>query len=80
LYEALKKREIEVVIHDLPILEYYIKTHPQERFRVIGDVFQAEKYAFLMPNDSPLKEELNRALLQMYSDGSYQSIFQSYFQ
>jgi len=79
LYLALQSWEIDIIIHDLPILEYYANTEWKWKVEVIWEVFRQEKYGVLMPNDSQLKEEINRALLEMRWSWEYEEIFEKYF-
>lgn len=79
LYSALDDQSIDIVIHDRPVLEYYVKSRWDASTEVLWDVFQPEKYGILMPSDSLLKEDINRSILEMRGNGEYESIFQTYF-
>ncbi len=78
VYSDLKSGEIDIMIHDLPVLEYYIKTTWNE-YELVGNVFQKEKYGILMPENSNLKEDINRSLLEIKDSDTYEEILQKYF-
>lgn len=78
IYTDLSYGEIDMIIHDLPILEYYIKSSWSD-FEIIGNVFQKEKYGILMPEDSSVKEDINRTLLEIRDSDVYEDISRKYF-
>gem|GEM_PF-2585280 len=46
---------------------------------VLGAVFNPEDYGIALPNDSPLRESINRALLALKEDGTYDRSEQFWF-
>lgn len=79
LLSAFEAGNIRVVVFDAPILSYYTN-HQGGRFgRTIGPVFLKENYGIIFPEGSPLVEEVNRALLVMREDGTYDSIYRRWF-
>ncbi len=60
--DALKTGQVEAAVHDRPILQY--------QSRLVGDVktlphsFQRQDYGISLPPESPLRQEINVALLE----------------
>lgn len=46
LTDALINGEIDAVVEDAPVIEYWVYTNPQYKMKVVGDIFHADKYAF----------------------------------
>jgi ABC-type amino acid transport substrate-binding protein len=61
---ALAADEIEAFVYDAPILQHLIKTHYEGTLRVLPGTFERQYYGFALPRDSPLREPVNRVLLQ----------------
>jgi len=43
---ALVNNEIDAVVEDAPVLEYWAFTNPQHKVKVVGNIFHPDKYAF----------------------------------
>ncbi|WIY26718.1 transporter substrate-binding domain-containing protein [Parasedimentitalea psychrophila] len=79
LKEAFEVGNIQVVVFDAPILSYYT-THKGYRYgRTVGSVFLKENYGIIFPDGSPLVEDVNRALLALREDGTYDVIYRRWF-
>ena len=76
---AFESGEIRVVVFDAPVLNYYVQHGGSEYGRTIGAVFLREYYGFAFPQGSDLTEEVNRTLLEMQEDGSYEELYNSWF-
>ena len=58
----VRRGEVVAMVHDAPILEYLLR---QERgLKLLPEVFQRQDYGFALPLDSPLRQEMNVALLE----------------
>lgn len=79
LFEALKKKELDAVVHDAPILAYYANTEGRGSVKLAGNIFQPQKYGIALPQGSTLTEPINRALLQLREDGTYEAIYTKWF-
>jgi polar amino acid transport system substrate-binding protein len=77
--EALKKGNIDIVIHDDPVLRYFSENRGENKFIVAGKTFQAEKFAIAFPEKSPLIEKIDQTLLQIKESGKYKDIYEVYF-
>ncbi len=61
--QAVGRGEIEAFVYDAPILRYLTKTHMSARVRVLPVTFFRQDYAIGLPQNSPLREPINQALL-----------------
>jgi polar amino acid transport system substrate-binding protein len=79
LFDALKGRQLDAVVHDAPVLAYYANTDGRGSVQLAGRIFQPQKYGIALPEGSPLTEPINRALLQIRENGSYENIYTKWF-
>jgi ABC-type amino acid transport substrate-binding protein len=56
--------EAEAAVHDAPLLLYLARTTAEGRLTVLPRQFERQDYAFALPPGSPLRESINRALLE----------------
>jgi polar amino acid transport system substrate-binding protein len=47
--------------------------------QVVGGVFHKEDYGIVFPTDSPLRKQVNEALLALRENGRYQTIYDEWF-
>lgn len=60
---ALEAHQVDAVVHDRPLLAYSLRSgHP--RLRLLDLELTSDFYALALPEGSPLREPLNRALLR----------------
>lgn len=78
-YEALDKNDADAVVFDAPVLKYYATHDGKGKFRTVGDIFQKEYYGIVFMPDSPFRKPIERALLAMKEDGSYQELYDKWF-
>ena len=78
-YEALEKGDADAVVFDAPVLKYFVAHGGKGRFRTVGDVFQKEYYGIIFMPNSPYRKPIERALLSMKEDGSYQDLYDKWF-
>lgn len=79
MFTALEQGRLDAVVHDAPILAYYAANDGDGQFQLAGRVFKPEKYGFALFEGHRVKEELNRTLLQMREDGTYDGLIAKYF-
>lgn len=80
-YEKLRKREIDAVIFDAPILRYFIENLPEvsKEFALVGDIFEKQKYGIAFPTGSLLREPVNIALLRLIESNQYDVLTTKWF-
>lgn len=79
MFKALEAGEIDAVVHDAPILAYYAATQGRGRVRTVGSTFRPEKYGIALPQGSRLVEPINRHLLRLRENGTYDELMQKWF-
>ncbi len=80
MFEALEAGEVDAVVHDAPILDYYAVTDGRGRVQVVGEMLQPEKYAIAFPQGSDMVEAVNRSLLQLREDGTMDRLHDQWFE
>lgn len=60
---ALNQGKLDAVVYDEPILRYQIKQKYHGRLFVLPGVFYQQYYGIALPDNSPLREQLNQSLL-----------------
>ena len=78
-YPALLAGEVDAIVYDFPSLSYYAKHEGRGKVRLVGPIFQREPYGIAFPQGSPLRERVNRALLEIQESGLYDRIYQKWF-
>lgn len=79
MLRAFEEGRAEVVVFDAPILSYYANHEGRDVARLAGPIFLRENYGIAFPAGSPLVEEVNRALLALREDGTYDRIYRKWF-
>ena len=78
-FAALKSRAVDAVVFDAPVLQYYAAHEGADATRVVGQIFHNEDYGFAFRQDSPLRRQVNVALLKSHEDGTYDRLMEKYF-
>ena len=79
LFKALETGELDAIVHDAPVLSYYAQNDGKGLVKTTGSIFRPEKYGIVLPEGSPLREQINRALLRLREDGTYRSLLTKWF-
>lgn len=78
-YTLLDSGEVDAIVYDHPVLLYYTLQNPDMGYIVAGEIFNEEDYGMAFPHGSPLREEVNRALLVLLEDGTYEQIYTKWY-
>ena len=78
-YEALGEEEIDAIVYDAPVLKHYATREGKGRVRLVGLVFQEQNYGIALPQDSPYREAINIALLELIESGQYRELYDEWF-
>lgn len=76
---AFNEGNADAVVFDGPILAYFVTEDAGGDARLIDRVYRPENYGIALPSGSPLREEINRALLALREDGSYGALVDKWF-
>lgn len=79
MFAAIGKGGLDAIVHDAPVLRYFATTQGRGTTRVVGSVFKPEKYGIVMAQGSRYVEPVNRALLALRENGSYDEIYRRWF-
>lgn len=75
---AVQSGEAEAVVYDLPILQYRNGELNQGGLRLLPGTFENQSYAFAVPSQSPLREPISQAILQITGDNPWQQVLERY--
>lgn len=70
---ALEAGDVDTVVHDSPILKYEVRASGAD-VRVAERVLVRDDYAFALPESSPLRNDVNLALLSILFEPAWQRI------
>lgn len=76
--EVLNEGRADAVVFDEPLLKYYAAQPGNENVTILPQTFMTQNYAIALPQGSPLRERLNRQLLQFLSTPEWADIQQRY--
>jgi polar amino acid transport system substrate-binding protein len=79
VYDALLDKQVDAVVFDAPAILYYATHDGKGSAKVVGGVFHKEDYGIVFPTDSPLRKQVNEALLALRENGTYQKIYDEWF-
>ena len=77
--DLILQGEVQAMIFDAPTLQYLAAKRGNGVLRVVGPIFASQKYGIAVPDGSPLRKRINRALLEMYEDGRYRALYNKWF-
>jgi ABC-type amino acid transport substrate-binding protein len=76
-FKALGKGEIEGVIYDLSAAHRKIE-QSDGGVKFVESISTGEQYGIAFPKDSPLVDPVNRALLEIKDDGTYEKLYEKW--
>ena len=76
--KALQRGDVHALIHERAILGYMIKEYGWRELQILPHTLAVRDYAIALPADSPLKEQINRALLKTIHRPDWRDIVQRY--
>ncbi|MCC6612914.1 MAG: transporter substrate-binding domain-containing protein [Anaerolineae bacterium] len=78
-YALLEEGDIDALVYDSPVLIYYANVEARGEVTVVGPLFERQDYGIALPTGSPLREDIDRALLEILEDGIYDEIYERWF-
>ncbi|MFN2474742.1 MAG: hypothetical protein ABR526_00165 [Chthoniobacterales bacterium] len=76
---ALDDDKVRAVVYDGPMLLYYAKNNPDKQFGVVGELFEKQSYGIGVPQGSPYRKEITRAILALREQGFFEELEGKYF-
>ncbi|MEH2069596.1 MAG: transporter substrate-binding domain-containing protein [Nostoc sp.] len=78
-YNALMTKKVDAVVFDAPVLLFYAANEGKGKVQVVGSILREESYGIVLPNNSPYRKPVNKALLSLKENGTYQSLYDKWF-
>jgi polar amino acid transport system substrate-binding protein len=75
----LDQGQVDAVVFDSPVVQYYATHHGNGKFKVVGPVFKTVFYGIAVPTGSSMRKQINEGLLSLVEDGTYDQIYQKWF-
>ncbi len=75
----LVRGQVQAVVFDAATLQYWAAKQGKGVVQVVGPIFRPQKYAVAVAVGSALRKQINRALLEIYADGTYEKIYSAWF-
>lgn len=79
LFKRLEQGSFDAIVHDAPTLHYYAATTGRGKVKVVNTLFNKQDYAILYPENSKLKEPINRILLKLSENGQLAELYTKWF-
>ncbi len=79
MYSDLKEDKLDAIVADYPVLSYYSHQKGLGWMTIAGKIFNPESFGIFFPENSPLLERVNTALLKLKEEGVYGEIKLKYF-
>ncbi len=78
-YAQLNSGDADAIAFDAPVLQFHAAHDGNGEVRVVGPVFEQLRYGLAVPIDSPLRERINGALLELIESGAYDRLHDRWF-
>lgn len=75
---AIKNNKIDAMVYDAPLLKYTIKQNFDEQLKVIDSLFEFQNYGIAFPENSPLREPVNRIMLEIIHSDKWEKTIKKY--
>lgn len=76
--EALRDQQVDAVVYDAPILRYEVRQQFSGELIVLPGDFERQYYGLALPAGSPLRESVNRTLLERIAAPAWQRLIETY--
>ena len=79
VFAALLDKKVDAVVMQAPLLLYYAAHEGKGLVKVVGPEFDRRPVAIEVHLDSPLRKKIDRVLIALREDGTYQQIYDQCF-
>ena len=69
--EAVATGKVDAMVYDAPLIRYLARTEFVGQVEVLPVTFERQDYGFALPENSPLREPINRVLLRIVRSESW---------
>ena len=77
--KAIDRGEVDAMVYDDPLLKYLTENHFKNKLVVVDKLFELQQYGIAFPEGSPLREPVNRVMLDIISREEWQRVLRHYF-
>lgn len=78
MLDSLKNREIEGILVNLPLAVNILKEN-KDMYNILEETGSSREFVIVLGNNSALKEKINTAIDEIYADGTYEEIYNTWF-
>lgn len=79
MFKALWDKKVDAVVSGAPILRYYAAHDGKEKVKMVGPEFNTAPVAIMFQLGSPLRREVDLALLALRENGTYRQLHDAWF-
>lgn len=79
VFQAFRDGQLDAVVFDSPVLQYYVANDGASVGALSGPVFQPEDYGFAFRPGDPMRRDADNALLSMRADGTVDQLRRKWF-
>jgi ABC-type amino acid transport substrate-binding protein len=76
---AVVDEKADAVVYDEPVLRYQLASFPNNKLRLVGNVFEAQGYGFGLQLKSPCHKMINQALLELVENKTVEALNKKWF-
>jgi ABC-type amino acid transport substrate-binding protein len=76
--DAVAEGRADALVYDAPILRYLVSSAFPDRLRILHLILQRQDYGIALPSGSPLREEINRVLVEIVRSDEWQTLLDRY--
>jgi ABC-type amino acid transport substrate-binding protein len=73
-FSLLEDGQADAMVYDAPVLHYYVATNDRSSLKLVGSPFKIEYYGIALPPGSPYEETINKTLLEIRENGTYEEL------
>ena len=79
MFQALLNKKVDAVVFSTPALLYYAAHEGKGLVKMVGPEFNVGPLAIVVHLNSPLRRQINGALLALRENGTYQQLYNKWF-
>jgi polar amino acid transport system substrate-binding protein len=79
MFQALLDKKVDALLFAAPVLRYYAAHEGKGLVKLVGPEFDKRGAGFVFPEGSPLRRQINSALVEIREDSTYQRIYDKWF-
>jgi len=78
-YQLLLEEQVDAVVFDAAPLMKHVREAPPGQVALVGPLLHPQNYGIAFPSNSPLREQVNRALLRIEENNTYEELYKRWF-